>query len=470
MNKKRSKRISNWEENIRSASPFVIACGFVAVFYFVYRIALIAYPVAIIEQNTFNPKHPKAIVCGQEEGSHLQDPAPILSASYQKRVQSQTPLSANLVTNPGLTDVDQETGQPVGYGHSVENSTSNYQYLYESGNPQSLFLRITDTQKTSDVSVSPAWLADPVSVEPERTYAYSFEYRSNVPVKIAIEYTTKNSDKTGYIGIVTLKPAQTWQRFTAHFDNTADISSIRINTNEATPGIVDTRGFDIHQIKDAELTKGLVSVTFDDGWESVSSNAVALLDKYHIRTTQYIISDVAANNVPEYMNYDTIMHLKKAGHEIGSHSLTHCNQTTLDTASIKNNALASKQELEQQHLGPITSFAYPLGQYNETTQTIFSKQYSFIRTSDYGFNDRYFDETNVHSVGILDKTTDTEFKAWLDFAKTHHQWVVFVYHRVNNSGEYNVTDAQLERQLKMISHSGLQTLPLSEAGRQVRRD
>ncbi|HMH70417.1 MAG TPA: polysaccharide deacetylase family protein [Candidatus Saccharimonadales bacterium] len=469
MKKTQTKRIASWQENIRAASPFVILCGCVAVFYFLYRIVLIAYPVAIIEQNAFNPKHPEVVVCGQEEGSHLKDPAPVLSASYQKRIHDQAPLGSNLVPNPGLNDVDQETGQPVGYGHSIENDTSKYQYLQEADKPGSLFLRTTDTQKDSNAPTPPAWLTDFATVEPEHTYAYSFEYRSNTPVKVSIEYTKKDG-KTGYIGVVTLKPAKTWQLFTAHFDNTADIASIRIDTNGTIPGIVDTRAFDIHRIKDAELSKGLVSVTFDDGWESVDSHALELLTKHHIRTTQYIISDVAAKSVPEYMNYDAVTRFKKAGHEIGSHSLTHCNQTKLDTASIKNNAIASKQTLEQQKLGPITSFAYPLGQYNEATQDIFSKHYQFIRTSDYGFNDRYFDETNVHSIGILDTTTDHELKMWLDFAKTHHQWVVFVYHRVNDSGEYNVTTQQLDRQLDLISQSGLQTLPLGEAGKQIRHN
>jgi peptidoglycan/xylan/chitin deacetylase (PgdA/CDA1 family) len=440
----------------------------VAIFYFLYRVVLVAYPLAVIEQNTFNPKHPEAIVCGQEEGSHLKDPAPVLSASYQKRIHDQKPLGANFVTNSDLRAVDQDTGQPVGYEHSIDNDTSNYQYLQEANQPESLFLRVTDTQKSAATSATPTWLTDFVSVEPEHTYAYSFQYRSNTPLKVAIEYTKKDNPTSAYIGVVTLDPAKTWQSFNAHFDNTADISAIRVDINGAGPGIVDTRNFDIHQIKDAELSKGLVSVTFDDGWLSVDSSASKLLDKYHIKTTQYIISDVAANKVPEYMNYDTVARLKKAGHEIGSHSLTHCNQTKLNAVALKNNALVSKQMLEQQNLGPVDSFAYPLGQYNKSTQDVFSKHYQFIRTSDYGFNDRYFDETNVHSIGILDKTTDQEMKTWLDFAKTHHQWVVFVYHRVDSTGEYNVTSAQLDRQLHLISRSGLQTLPLSEAGRHVR--
>jgi peptidoglycan/xylan/chitin deacetylase (PgdA/CDA1 family) len=206
----------------------------------------------------------------------------------------------------------------------------------------------------------------------------------------------------------------------------------------------------------------MVSVTFDDGWQSVV-NAVPLLDRYNIRSTQYIISDVADNKLREYMNFDTIRTLKAAGHEIGSHSLRHCNQTTLTPQVLQDNATKSKKILEDNKLGPITSFAYPLGQYNDSTQAIYEPRFNYIRTSDAGYNDRYFDTTNIHSMGVLDTTTDEQFKAWLDYAQKGHQWVVLVYHRVNETGAYNVTLDKLERQLLMIQESKMKVLPLSEA-------
>lgn len=225
----------------------------------------------------------------------------------------------------------------------------------------------------------------------------------------------------------------------------------------------------MHKVPDAELQKGIVSVSFDDGWESVSTNAATLLDKYHIRSTFYIISDVAAHNVNGYMSFDDIKRLKRAGHEIGSHSLTHCNQTTLSSADIQENALYSKQLLEQQNLGPIVSFAYPMGQYNETTQNIYKKYYPLIRSSDFGYNDRYFDATNIHSIAIVNTTTDKDLQAWLMYARQHRLWLVLVYHRVDESGEYNVTSDQLERQLNIIAHSNLTILPIGAAAETARR-
>jgi peptidoglycan/xylan/chitin deacetylase (PgdA/CDA1 family) len=168
------------------------------------------------------------------------------------------------------------------------------------------------------------------------------------------------------------------------------------------------------------------------------------------------------------MNFDTIENLKKAGNEIGSRGLTNCDQTTLNEPSLIDSAFRSKQTLEQKNLGPVKTFAYPFGAYNKTTQSIYSSQYLYIRTNDSGYNDRYFDETDIRSMAVSSDTTDTQYKSWLDYANLHHLWLVIVYHHINESGQYNVTKTQLDRQLNMVTESGLTVLPVSEAAGQIR--
>lgn len=457
-------RYQRWQEDVPLTSAFVVFCGIIAVVYFFYRILLVVSPAYILEQNAFNPHSDTNIVCGEDEGNQLKDPTPILSAQYQKRIHDQTALGANLVANADLATVDPATDQPTGYSHSVDDTSTTYVYLRDSDNTP--FLR-TLTSKSTSGATAPSWQMDPVTTEPERTYAYSFWYRSSVPLNVSTE--TSSGGKPAYADVTTLQPSSSWQQFAAHFDNDKAAQTLRIDLNGSAAGQVDLRSLDIHQIADAGLGQGLVSVTFDDGWQSVSDKALALLQKYHIRSTQFIISEVASRAVVGYMNFSEIQHLKRTGQEIGSHTLTHCDQTQLKTADLQRNALNSKQILEQQKLGPIKSFAYPLGQYNAKTQTVYQKYYPLIRSSDFGYNDRYFDETNIHSLGVVNTTSDKEFQSWLDFAKTHHLWVVLVYHKIGETGEYNVTPAQLERQLRMIKASQMQTLPLGDAAATIRK-
>jgi peptidoglycan/xylan/chitin deacetylase (PgdA/CDA1 family) len=467
MTRTRKRRIASWQADLVAASPFVILCGVVAVCYFVYRIILLAYPVEVLEHEALHTATTPSVVCAKDEGSSPTSSPSILSLSYQNRIAQLNPLGGNLVMNPDMTDIDQNAQVPKGYVYNVANATSDYQYLHDrDGSP---FLRITDTRKTGSPSqITPAWLPDPVPVTPENTYAYSFQYRSTIPVQVALERTAAVGGKVSDASIVTLNPTSSWQSFTAHFNNTDNDTSFRVVITGVSPGRIDSRKFNVHEIPSAELPNGMVSVTFDDGWESTAATAAALLAKYHILTTQYIISEVAASGVPEYMDYNAILSLKQAGNEIGSHTLTHCDQTTLSSTAIQNNAIQSKQMLEAHSLGPIESFAYPLGQYNDTTQAIYSKQYPFIRTSDVGYNDRYFDETNIHSMAVLSTTKASTVQSWLAYAKVHHLWLVLVYHQVNGSGEYNVTSTQLDQQLNMVSRSGLTVLPLAAAGKEIR--
>lgn len=460
------KRKIPWKYTMKVITPLTITCGIIAATYFFYRAALITVPAVAFEQSLFNTSKPldKSLMCPTEDEMHLKDPAPILSGKYQQRIKSQK-STLNLVINPSLSKVDPVSEEPVGYNHNTDKNTATFEYLQDSNDKQ-LFLRAVN-QRDSGGDDAPTWLPDFVPTKADHSYAYGFSYRSSVPVRITVEYI--KNDKSVYQNVMTLKQTESWQDFTAHFDNTTGASAFRILLTGQGEGYVDSRNFDIHGISDAELSHGLVSVTFDDGWQSVNDGALQLLDKYHIRTTQFVISEYADRNVAGYMNMKTVAQLKKSGHEIGSHSLLHCDQANLSDDLVKDNAVRSKETLEKNNLGPIKSFAYPLGQYDEASQAVVSKYYPLIRTSDFGYNDRYFDETNIHSIGVTDKTSDSEFRSWLEHARAHHLWMVIVYHRVNESGHYNVTTAQLESQLKMIQGSGLKVLPLSEAALEARK-
>jgi peptidoglycan/xylan/chitin deacetylase (PgdA/CDA1 family) len=446
-------------------TPFVLFCGGIAVFYVIYRIFLVGVSAVTLEHGLESPK--KSNVCVADD-TRLHDPDVILSDAYQKRIQNQPALSSNLIKNPTLTENGLNAGEPNYYNHGVENENTIYEVPSDTdGAP---FLRVTDIKKDTSQDDRPTWISDMVPIEPEKSYDYGFSYRSDKPVQVTMEYLDGigGNEKGHYRDIGALQPSSTWQRFTAHVDDADHILAFRVGATTIGEGHIDTRAYDVHQIPDAKLKQGMVSITFDDGWESVETRAKTLLDKYQFKASFYIISDVSAQSVDGYMGFSTIKHLKSAGHEIASHSLTHCDQTTLTSQQIKDNAEQSKKTLESQGLGPITSFAYPLGQYNKTTQDIYSKNYTYIRTSDAGYNDRYFDETNIHSMGVLNATSDETFKSWLDFAAAQHQWVVLVYHRIDETGKYSVTNDQLDRQFALIKQSNLQVLPLSSAAQSAR--
>ena len=459
------QKAAYWKVTLRSTSRFVFLCGVIAVFYVAYRVALVLFPTATLGQ-AFIHSNDYGAICSHDEDGPITDSQPILSTAYRSRIQKQAPESTNLVPNSDLSQTDQDG--PSGFSHSIDNKTSQYEYIQDPGDNRH-FLRVTTTDKKTEKDiVQPAWLMTPISISPDITYAYSFEYRSNTKGNVSIEYAKSPSSTADYTEVTSLQPSKKWQRFTAHFDNATEARTFRIIVNGMPAGQIDVRSFDVHQIANAELSKGIVSVTFDDGWQS-AGDAESLLQKYHIPATQYIISEVADQPSAGYMDLGTITNLKKAGDEIGSHSLKHCDQTKLSANEVDNDAKQSKAMLEDAQLGPVKSFAYPLGQYNEKTQAIVSKYYPLIRTSDPGYNDRFFDETNIHAMGVLSTTDDATFQSWIDYAKRHKHWLVLIYHRIDETGDYSTSTAQLERQLSAIAKSGMDILPVSKAASVIRR-
>jgi peptidoglycan/xylan/chitin deacetylase (PgdA/CDA1 family) len=120
----------------------------------------------------------------------------------------------------------------------------------------------------------------------------------------------------------------------------------------------------------ANLTRGAplparpVILSFDDDWQSQYDNAVPLLRKYGFTATFFVW--VRAVGRTHHMTWDEIRELDAQGMEIGCHTLTHLILTKLKSdEQLRRELVAAKDSIEE-HIGhPVTSLAYPFGQYDE---------------------------------------------------------------------------------------------------------
>jgi len=382
-----------------------------------------------------------------------------VSAEYQKFIAQQPAIGPNLVANANLQSVNKNTESPLLFFRTQEDPTLAYSMRKDL---QGNYLHLEHTRPGQS---NGAWVADMIPLLPAVTYSYSAAYRSTTPVVVTAELVDAAGHHS-YKAITQLAAANEWQPFTSYFHND-NSKAFRFILSPASEGSIDTRSYGVHAIAGAELTRGIVSVTFDDGWQSIADKALPLLEKNNIRTTQYIITEALEKHIPGYMDYRSIKNLQKQGNEIGSHSIAHCDQTKLSPGEIQRNAEQSKALL-QKNFGTVSSFAYPYGSYDQNTQAVFAKSFPLIRTSDIGYNDRYFDPQNIRSFAVTSHTTDKDFQNWLAYAREHKSWLVIVYHRIDEQGEYNVTSAHLAQQLQMISDSRLDILPLAEAAHHIR--
>jgi len=210
----------------------------------------------------------------------------------------------------------------------------------------------------------------------------------------------------------------------------------------------------------------MVSLTFDDGWSSIYTNGLPLLQKYGFVSTQYIISGKL--NTANYMTTAMVQAFKNAGSEIGSHTVTHPDLTTLTSANLKTELSSSKTTL-QKLFGTDTAldFASPYGRYNSAVITAIKQYYQSHRSTDVGFNSKdTFNPYNILVQNVDADTTPAQVAAWVAKAKADNTWLVLVYHEVTdstNTDGYSVTPADLDAELANIKASGISVETMSQA-------
>ena len=112
-------------------------------------------------------------------------------------------------------------------------------------------------------------------------------------------------------------------------------------------------------IEGSALPPRPVLITFDDGNLDNYTTAFPIMQKYGYSGVLYIIGNYMG--VDKYMNASQIKEMADMGWEVGSHSMTHVDLTTLDPQRQRYEIVVSHTVLEKELGLPILSFAYPLG-------------------------------------------------------------------------------------------------------------
>lgn len=213
----------------------------------------------------------------------------------------------------------------------------------------------------------------------------------------------------------------------------------------------------------------LLTVTFDDGWESAYSSALPTLEEHCIDTTQYILGNHFSEK--DYLSEDQVFSFQKFGHEIASHTMTHPNLTTLSESNLFWELDQSKYELTNR-FGEIKDFASPLGASNPDVIGQIKSLYRSHRNTasdpaTIGVEDvntkENFDQYNIIAYAIRRDTPDEYISNLINYAKKHNYWVVLCYHQVDYSDlEFSVKPENFKRHMKIIADSGIKTPVMSD--------
>ena len=140
-----------------------------------------------------------------------------------------------------------------------------------------------------------------------------------------------------------------------------------------------------------------IVVTFDDGYLNVLRHGLEPLAQTGFKAIQFLVAerlgkyndwDVPLGEAAEpMMDIPQVRQWLAAGHDIGSHTLTHPFLTQLPTPQAKEEIVASRKRLEDLFARPIEHFCYPYGDWNERVRDLVMEAgYRTACTTDAGFN------------------------------------------------------------------------------------
>jgi hypothetical protein len=144
------------------------------------------------------------------------------------------------------------------------------------------------------------------------------------------------------------------------------------------------------------------------------------------------------------MTVDQIRQLAVAGHEIGSHSITHPYLTQATDPVLKAELEQSRTLLQTITQRPVLSLAYPFGDYDaRVIAATKAAGYTSARSVEEGYVSRMDVEAfDLRVQNMTATTTIGTFKAWVDYAKAHNYWLTIVYHEVVPDGSPVCTDPE----------------------------
>lgn len=201
----------------------------------------------------------------------------------------------------------------------------------------------------------------------------------------------------------------------------------------------------------------LVTITFDDGWESVYSSGLSVLERYCVKTTQYILGDHFKD--ANYLSEAQVRSLLQSGHEVASHTMSHPNLTTLSHESLIWELQESRRRLEAK-FGRIQDVASPLGAYDERVLDVAKQYYRSHRNTaadpasigDEDINTREnYDQYQIIAYTVRQDTTLEDIEKLVAYTKKRNGWLVLNYHQVDGSDAYYaVSKTALAQHLQII--------------------
>jgi peptidoglycan/xylan/chitin deacetylase (PgdA/CDA1 family) len=334
-----------------------------------------------------------------------------------------------------------------------------------------LWNRVTNYQ-----SGEAKWQYEPVPVTTDQYFEFSASYQSEREVDVVAEFELAGGGRV-FQNLVSVPPAGEWTTIREAFQvpvgaKTAMVSVV--SHANGTTGVRDYSLIDVTKPGPLRWTQPMVSITFDDGWQSVYDRALPLLNQQGFRSTQYV--NASSIETPNFMTAAEVQQLHDAGHEIAAHSYRHVDLTSIGTDRLDEELRMSDEALAAAGFGT-DNLAPPYGRSDPQVDWYAGKYFNLVRGTDDGLNTRQtLDAQDLKVFYVTDETTPDRLAQALAETSRVNGWLILVYHQIATpestgtqengtiaADRSTITSDILAAQLQQIHDSGIEVQPVAQA-------
>jgi peptidoglycan/xylan/chitin deacetylase (PgdA/CDA1 family) len=396
-----------------------------------------------------------------------------LEAASDVRLPAAATAGPNLIPNPGLAG-------PVPAAPDSWSPYASGMLTVDSGRGDDEHGGYLRTRITNYQSGEAKWQYQPVAVTADRYFEFGATYQSERQVDVVAEFELAGGGRS-FHNLATVPPAGEWTTIREAFQVPDGATTAMVTLVSHGDGTTGVRGYSLTDVtKPGPLRWGhpMVSITFDDGWQSVYDRALPLLDKHNFKSTQYV--NASTIETPNFMTAAEVQQLHEAGHEIAAHSYEHVDLTSIGTDRLDDELRRSEEALAAAGLGT-DDLATPFGRSDPQVDWYASKYFNIVRGTDDGINTRQsLDPHDLKVFYVTDETTPDQLAVALAQTSRVNGWLILVYHQTAPpagssdtqdktvaADHSTITSDALAAQLQLIGQSGIQVQPVSQAFQQL---
>jgi peptidoglycan/xylan/chitin deacetylase (PgdA/CDA1 family) len=346
----------------------------------------------------------------------------------------------NSVEEPSLIDPNTPRGWvQAGYEAAGSDITPTFTYIDGDGHSgsRSVKVEVAGYGPGEDADAKWMYMPEPVAIGDDGDYKFTAWYKTNTVPRVVAQFTIAGTTTPKFLGLPNPRPgansATDWQEYTTQFSIPTGATHVTVFFFLKNDGWIQSDDYHIDPTYSyVGFSKGIVSLTFDDGHEGNVINILPVLQGIgaytgiNLPTTQcFTTGTMIPDNVTAFKTATN-------GNEICAHTVTHPDLTTIP-AEAANEIATSKTALEAiPGVGTVTSFASPFGAYNDQViSSIQSAGFRIHRTVDEGFNSMdNLDPMRLRVQNMKSNTPLSQVQDWVNKAAQDKTWLILVYHRV----------------------------------------